>query len=53
VLLHVLDMRGPGIDERYVFAGLHHMRAGVTANCAGADNDDFLLAHAVLRLISD
>ena len=47
VLSHVLDMRGPGIDEGHVLARLHHMRAGITADRARSDNRD-LPAHAFL-----
>ena len=47
VLPHVLDMLGPGIDERHVLAGLHHMRAGIAADRARSD-DRYLPAHAFL-----
>ena len=47
VLAHVLDMLGPGIDEGDVFAGLHHMGAGISADRAGSD-DCNPAAHAVL-----
>ena len=43
VLSHVLDVRRPGIDERHVLAGLHHMGAGVAADRARSDDGDFLL----------
>ncbi len=40
---HRLDMLGPGVDEGHVLAGLHHMRAGISADRAGAD-DRYLVA---------
>ncbi len=49
VLAHMLDMVRPRIDEGDVLAGLHHMRAGIAADRAGADKSDFL-AHAFLRI---
>ena len=45
VLAHVLDMFGPGIDERDVLARLHHVGAGISADGAGSD-DRYFLAHA-------
>ncbi|MGY2987272.1 hypothetical protein ACVI1K_004619 [Bradyrhizobium sp. USDA 4508] len=45
VLAHVLDMRGPGIDEGDVLPRLHHMRTGVAADSARADDRD-LPSHA-------
>ena len=48
---HVLDMRRPRIDESHVLAGLHHMRARITADRAGPDNGD-LLAHLLLPVSS-
>ena len=47
MLAHVLDMGGPRVDEGHVLAGLNHMRAGITANRAGADDRNFS-AHSVL-----
>jgi hypothetical protein len=47
MLAHVLDVLGPRVDERHVLAGLHHMRTGIAADRACADNGDFL-AHGVL-----
>jgi hypothetical protein len=44
VLAHVLDMFGPGIDERDVLARLHHMGAGIPADGACA-HDRYFLAH--------
>src|SRR5262245_27256266 len=44
VLAHVVDMRGPGIDEGHVFTALHHMSAGVSADRASSDNG-YLAAH--------
>ena len=46
VLSHVLDMRGPGIDERHVLAGLHHMGAGISADRTRSDNGN-LAAHSL------
>jgi len=42
-------MLGPRIDERYVLARLHHMRAGIPANCTRS-HDRYLLAHCFLPL---
>jgi hypothetical protein len=42
-------MLRPRIDEGDVLAGLHHMRAGIAADRAGADKCYFL-AHAFLRI---
>ena len=50
VLPHVLDMLGPGIDERHVFAGLHHMGTGIAADRPGTD-DSYLPAHAFLSVL--
>ena len=47
VLSHVLDMLGPGIDERDVLARLHHMGAGIAADRTRSD-DRYLPAHAFL-----
>ena len=47
MLSHMLDVLGPGIDERHVLAGLHHMGAGIAADRTRSD-DGNLLAHAVL-----
>ena len=47
VLAHVLDMLGPWIDEGDVFAGLHHMGAGISADRTCSD-DRYLAAHSVL-----
>ena len=44
VLPHVLDMLGPGIDERHVLARLHHMSTGIAADGASSDDRD-LPAH--------
>ena len=44
VLLHVLDVRGPGIDEGHVLAGLRHVRARIAADRARPD-DGNLAAH--------
>ena len=51
VLSHVLDMRGPRIDEGHVLAGLHHVRAGIAADRARPDDGDFL-AHGFFLLSS-
>ncbi len=56
VLLDLLDMLGPRIDEGDVFAGLRHMRPGVAADRPGADDDDpfahgFLPASAVESIV--
>ena len=48
VLLHVLDVLGPGVDERHVLARLHHVRARIAADRARPD-DRNLAAHALLR----
>ena len=47
VFAHVLDMLGPGVDERDVLARLHHMGPGITADRARA-NDGYLPTHAFL-----
>jgi hypothetical protein len=47
VLSHLLDVLGPGIDERHVLAGLHHMGAGIPADRTRSD-DGYLPVHAVL-----
>ncbi len=39
---HVLDMRRPRIDEGNILARPRHMRAAITADRAGADDDDAL-----------
>ena len=44
VLSHVLDMRGPGIDIGHVLAGLNHVGAGISADRARSDKDNFFLA---------
>jgi len=38
VLSHVIDMRGPGVDEGNVLTGLHHMSAGIPADRTSSDN---------------
>ncbi len=35
---HMLDMRGPGVDERHILACLHHMRPGIAAHGTGTDD---------------
>src|SRR6516165_9405115 len=40
VLLHLLDMRRPKIDEGHILAGARHVRSGVTAHRAHADDRD-------------
>ena len=40
------------IDVGHIFAGLHHMRAGIAADRAGADNRNFLVRHHVFSRIS-
>ena len=47
MLLHVLDVRGPRIDERYVLAGLYHMGAGIAAHRTRSDNG-YLPPHTFL-----
>src|ERR1700682_3667831 len=47
VLPHVLDMLGPGIDERHVLARLHHMGAGIPADRTRSD-DSYFPTHALL-----
>src|SRR3978361_371380 len=42
--LDLLDMLGPRIDKGDILAFPRHMRAGISTNCARADNGD-LLAH--------
>ena len=46
VLFHVLDMLGPEIDKGHVLAGLDHMRPGIAADRAGADDRDLFLRHS-------
>jgi hypothetical protein len=48
VLSHVLDVLGPGIDECHILASLHHVRAGIAADCASPDESDFLFGHQCL-----
>ncbi len=38
MLSHVLDVRGPGIDEGHVLARLDHMGAGISANRTRSNN---------------
>src|SRR5262249_24477561 len=40
LLAHMLDMRGPRIDEGHVLARLQHVGAGIAANRARSDNGD-------------
>jgi hypothetical protein len=47
MLSHMLDMRRPGIDECHILAGLHHVRAGITADRTRSDKGNFF-AHAFL-----
>jgi hypothetical protein len=47
MLSHVLDVRGPRIDERHVLAGLYHMGAGIAAYRTSSDNG-YLPAHTLL-----
>jgi hypothetical protein len=47
MLSHVLDVRGPRIDERHVLVGLYHMGAGIAAYRARSDNG-YLPAHTLL-----
>jgi hypothetical protein len=51
MLSHVLDVRGPRIDERHVLAGLYHMGAGTAAYRTRSDNG-YLPAHTLLRFMS-
>jgi hypothetical protein len=51
MLLHVIDMRGPWIDEGHILASLHHMGAGIPANRTRS-NDGYLPAHAFLLAFS-
>src|SRR5262249_36326769 len=44
VLSHVVDMRGPGVDEGHVLTRVHHMGAGVSTDRASSDNG-YLAAH--------
>ena len=48
VLAHMLDVLGPGVDERHVLARLHHVRARIAADRARPD-DGYLAAHGLLR----
>jgi hypothetical protein len=41
---HMLNMRGPWIDERHVLPGLHHMGAGIPADGTRPD-DRYLPTH--------
>src|ERR1700730_3356002 len=50
MLPHVLDVLGPGIDERHVLARLHHMGAGIPAD--GTSSDDSYLPTPVFPLHS-
>ena len=47
VLLHVVDVLGPGIDERHVLARLRHVRARISADRTRPD-DGNLAAHGSL-----
>src|SRR6516162_432850 len=47
MLAHVLDVRGPRIDERHVLTGLDHMGADIAAHRTRSDNGD-LPAHTFL-----
>ena len=47
VRLHVVDVLGPGIDERHVLARLRHVRARIPADRSRPD-DGNLAAHALL-----
>ena len=47
MLSHVLDVRGPRIDERRVLAGLYHMGADIAAHRTCSDNG-YLPAHTLL-----
>src|SRR5712675_1679856 len=47
VFPHMLDMLGPGIDERHVLARLHHMGAGIAADRTRS-HDRYLPPHAFL-----
>src|SRR5262245_48431514 len=38
MLSHMLDVRGPRIDERHVLAGLYHMGADIAAHRTRSDN---------------
>src|SRR6516162_126543 len=40
VLLHLLDMSRPEIDERHILAGARHVRSGIAAHRAHADDRD-------------
>jgi hypothetical protein len=51
VLSHVLDMLRPRVDEGYVFAGLHHVGAGIAADRAASDKGDFF-AHCFLPILA-
>src|SRR6266508_2430144 len=48
MLSHVLDVRGPRIDERHVLAGLYHMGADIAAHRTRSDNG-YLPAHTFLQ----
>src|SRR6516225_6854283 len=47
MLSHVVDVRGPRIDERHVLAGLYHMGADIAAHRTRSDNG-YLPAHTFL-----
>ena len=51
VALHLLDMRGPRIDERHVLAGVRHVCSGIAADGAHAHECD-LVAHVSLPRFS-
>src|SRR5215475_4734619 len=44
VLSHVVDMRGPGVDEGHILTRVHHMSTGVSTDRASSDNG-YLVAH--------
>ena len=52
VLSHVVDVRGPRIDERHVLAG-YHMGAGIgPRRCRAAEQRDELTAFELVELHS-
>ena len=50
VLLNLLDVLRPGINEGDRFASTCHIRAGISADCPCADNGD-VLAHGTPPII--
>src|SRR5689334_20869576 len=42
VLLHLVDMGRPHVEEGHILSGLHHMRPGIAADRSDADDCDFL-----------